>query len=42
MQNYHAVETEAAFRRAEWQREMARATQARPSTKRMRWAQLVR
>ena len=43
MHNYHAIETEAAFRRREWQRAVeadARAAQARPAHGRMRWPRI--
>jgi hypothetical protein len=40
MNNWYAIETEAEFRRREWQRVVeadARAAQARAATGRMRW-----
>jgi hypothetical protein len=40
MNNWYAIETEAEFRRREWQRAVeadARAAQARPAVGRMRW-----
>ena len=43
MNNWYTVETEAEFRRREWQRAVeadARAAQARPANGRMRWPRL--
>jgi hypothetical protein len=43
MHNWYAVETEAEFRRREWQRAIeadARAAQARPANGRMRWPRI--
>ena len=43
MSNWYAVEVEAEFRRREWQRAVeadARAAQARPADRRMRWPQI--
>ena len=45
MNNWYAVETEAEFRRREWQRAVeadALAAQARPANGRMRWPRLGR
>ena len=45
MNNWYAVETEAAFRRREWQRAVeadARAEQARPANRRTWWPRLGR
>jgi hypothetical protein len=45
MNNWYAVETEAAFRRREWQRAVeadALAAQARPANGRARWSRLGR
>jgi hypothetical protein len=45
MNNWYAVETEAAFRRREWQRAVeadALAAQARPRSGRTLWPQLGR
>jgi len=45
MNNWYAIETEAAFRRREWQRAVeadALAAQARPANGRPRWPRLGR
>jgi hypothetical protein len=45
MNNWYAVETEAAFRRREWQRMVEAdvlAAQARPANRRTRWPRLGR
>jgi hypothetical protein len=43
MNNWYAIETEAEFRRREWQRAIetdARAAQARPANRQMRWPRI--
>jgi hypothetical protein len=45
MNNWYAVETEAEFRRREWQRVVeadARAAQARPANGQMQWPRIAR
>ena len=43
MNNWYAIETEAEFRRREWQRAVeaeARAAQARPANGQLRWSRI--
>ncbi len=43
MNNWYTIETEAEFRRREWQRAVeadARAAQARPTNGRLRWPRI--
>jgi hypothetical protein len=45
MSNWYAIETEAAFRRREWERAVeaeARAAQARPANGHDRWSRIGR
>ena len=44
MNNWYAIETEAQFRRREWERAVeanARAAQARPASRELRWPRIA-